>query len=608
MLFRPTHRYQPHAALWAAAAAASSGAKTLVAGETQALAFDFTDNFWQATTGFYASAYVLDTGTPANNYDSSPTQTQTSLLTYTSPSVKMLMGPSGLLRYPAHNLLLRSEDFTTTWSNDNTTDTANSTTAPDGASTADTITDNAVSGRHIVFQSATYVTGANYAFSVCLKAGTLGFAQVLLLLNGAGTVAYGVVVNLSTGAVTDTRSTGSPTNTSSSVTDLGSGWYRITVRGDAAGSSGNVVIGMSNSGTPAYTSESPSYSGSGSTIFAWGGQLYRTPADTAYIATTSAIRSILPLQWDSGGVLEGMRLEEARTNLCLYSSDLTNAAWTKSNMTTAKTATGPDGGTNTATTCTATAGNATALQAITSGSSARITSCWIKRRTGTGNIDLTQDNGSTWATVTVTSGWTRVNISSVTSTNPTVGIRIVTSGDAVDVALFQHETGANTSTPIETFGSTVTRAADNISMLTSAFPFSATNSSVYIKFVPQSTANVTYLWQVYKDANNRIQSYMASGNTIMSNVQAGSQDVSSTVAAVTAGSEYRLAISFKANDFAASQNGAAVVTDTSATLTTGYTALQFGTDNGTSIGNIIIKQFVVLPREWSDAELVTRST
>lgn len=47
-------------------------AKALAAGETQALALDLTDNFWQPSTGHYGSAYVLDTGTPANNYDSHP--------------------------------------------------------------------------------------------------------------------------------------------------------------------------------------------------------------------------------------------------------------------------------------------------------------------------------------------------------------------------------------------------------------------------------------------------------------------------------------------------------------------------------------------------------
>jgi hypothetical protein len=45
-------------------------------------------------------------------------------------------------------------------------------------------------------------------------------------------------------------------------------------------------------------------------------------------------------------VAQGLLIEEARTNLAIWGRDLTNAAWTKSNMTTAKTATGADGSAN----------------------------------------------------------------------------------------------------------------------------------------------------------------------------------------------------------------------------------------------------------------------
>jgi hypothetical protein len=153
--------------------------------------------------------------------------------------------------------------------------------------------------------------------------------------------------------------------------------------------------------------------------------------------------------------------ENQSTNLCLYSDDLTNAAWTATNMTAAKTATGADGVSNSATTLTATAGNATILQAITSASATRVTGCWIKRRTGTGDIEITQNNGTNWTAVTVTSSWTQVAIPSASLTNPTVGIRIVTSGDAVDVQYFQHEAKAFLSSAIPTTGSTVTRAIEN---------------------------------------------------------------------------------------------------------------------------------------------------
>jgi len=175
-------------------------------------------------------------------------------------------------------------------------------------------------------------------------------------------------------------------------------------------------------------------------------------------------------------------IEEARTNLALRCRDLTNAAWTKSNMTTAKTATGPDGVANSATTLTATGANATALQAIVSTSAARISSMFVKRRTGSGVVNITHDNGGTWTAVTVTAAWTRVSNPSTTATDPTVGVRIVTSGDEIDVDMFQHELGAFITSAIPTVASQVTRAVDDISILTSAFPYSATAGTVVAVF------------------------------------------------------------------------------------------------------------------------------
>lgn len=155
--------------------------------------------------------------------------------------------------------------------------------------------------------------------------------------------------------------------------------------------------------------------------------------------------------------------EEQITNLCLWSNDLTNAAWTATNATVAMTATGPDGASNSASIVIAAGANATVLQAITSASASRVVSCYIKRRTGSGTIQLTQDNGSTWTTVSVSSSWAQVTVPVATLTNPTVGIRVVTIGDAVDVWCVQSEATSSVpapTSPIPTTTASVTRAYD----------------------------------------------------------------------------------------------------------------------------------------------------
>jgi hypothetical protein len=157
----------------------------------------------------------------------------------------------------------------------------------------------------------------------------------------------------------------------------------------------------------------------------------------------------------------GILIEEARTNVALWSRDLTNAAWTKSNVAAALNQTGADGAANAASSITATGGNGTVLQAITLGSSARFQTAYVKRIAGSGTINMTMDNGATWTAIAVTSSWSRVSIPTQTLANPTVGFRIVTSGDAIAVDYVQNEnSGAFATSPIATTSASAARAAD----------------------------------------------------------------------------------------------------------------------------------------------------
>ena len=169
--------------------------------------------------------------------------------------------------------------------------------------------------------------------------------------------------------------------------------------------------------------------------------------------------------------LLGFRREAAATNNLLHSRDLSNAAWsTKTNITAAKTATGLDGIANTATTLTAAAADATILQPITLASAARCASAYVKRRTGTGTISFTQDGGGSWTDITAQingSTWSRVQITS-TLANPSVGFKISTSGDAIDVDVVQNEAGAVATSPIVTTTATVTRNAESLSYQTAS--------------------------------------------------------------------------------------------------------------------------------------------
>lgn len=162
---------------------------------------------------------------------------------------------------------------------------------------------------------------------------------------------------------------------------------------------------------------------------------------------------------------KGLLIEESRQNLALWNRDLTNAVWVKTGCSVLKNQIGLDGAVE-ASAITATANNATILQSITSTSAARITSAYIKRVSGVGTIQMTQNNGTTWTDITSSVGgnWSRVEIPSSTLANPIIGFRIVSNADAIAVDFVQHELGSFSTSAIATTSSAVTRQADNAIM------------------------------------------------------------------------------------------------------------------------------------------------
>jgi len=569
-----------HAALFAAAGVADSLAKQLAAGEADALALDFTDDFWYATTGQYGSAYVVDTGTPANDFDSIPY----SKLTYTSPSVKMCRQSDGVLKYGAHNLVPNSENF------------AGATWFPNLATNSTGGFLESGSGEHTIYPSAGVSVGAStYIYTVEVQ----GVGRDWCALNAYDTLDRRVWFDLTGAGAVGTTAAGM--TTTPTIAALGDGFYRLTY---ARTATTDLIYPAVASATADNTIIFAGDTAKGLNIRK--AHVRRTPSIDTYLATTSAAKYELPYEWDSAGDPLGIRVEEARTELCLWNSDLTNAAWTASNVTTAKTAAGPDGVSNSATTLTATAGNGTVLQSITSASAARITSCWIKRRTGTGTINLTMDNGGTWTAVTVTSSWTMVEVPSATSTNPIIGVRIVTSGDAVDVAHFSNQLGAFTTSPIATTSATVTRAADSgIGILTSAYPHSATVNSAMIRYRPLGVASAMVALRWDDGTANEVVSVghsaaAALGLTVTDGGAA--QTAPLTDGTATAATWEKVAVSWKANDFLFSDNGAAAVADTSGTLPT-VTSL----DIGPALSGHI-SQILVVPVEKTAAEVATMAT
>lgn len=318
------------------------------------------------------------------------------------------------------------------------------------------------------------------------------------------------------------------------------------------------------------------------------------------------------IEYDANGNCLGLLMEAARTNLALHSDDMTNAAWANVTTTTAKTSTGPDGVANSATRLTATGANSTRLQTVTSASDTRTYSNWMRRITGTGNIQMTLDNGGTWTTKTLTSSWQRFDITQAAVTNPVFGVRIVTSGDAIDVYGNQMESAAFASSLIPTGVAGVARTADSC-IRTLGSEFSATAGTVVVAGRAsggQDAGNPQFVY-TFNDGttNNRIfMSRLAALDTARYNVTAatvGQGPLDGTFVNLTA---FKAGMAWSSNDLALSFNGDAATTDATATIPAGINALHLGNELSVLQMNGHILRFDYFPTRLPNTFLVSAST
>lgn len=126
------------------------------------------------------------------------------------------------------NLILWSEAFdNAAWVKSNLGVTPSATTPPAGLSRADKLTENTTASvSHSARQGVVVLTGVTHSDGLFLKAAERTQAMVQLY---DGTNSAAIVVNLTTGATISTAPTGAFADAVFTVTDAGSGWWRVSV-------------------------------------------------------------------------------------------------------------------------------------------------------------------------------------------------------------------------------------------------------------------------------------------------------------------------------------------------------------------------------------------
>ena len=407
--------------------------------------------------------------------------------------------------------------------------------------------------------SLTYTSGGNRM--LYNSAGLLQWAPANMLLNSATLGTQSVTAVSGYSYTLSFQGTGSVT---------GSGGWTGTLNG--AGASNRVSVAFTASTT------SVTFTVTGSVTSA---QLEPTSYNSplAYNATTASPYYGPRFDYNPSTLaINGLLLEQSSTNLALYARDMTQAAWTKTNVTAALTATGVDGISNTATTLTATAGNGTVLQTVTQAATTATYAVSLKRVSGTGTINITQNGGSTWTPVTLTSNWTRFSAVTASTLNPQFGIQIVTNGDSIAADFNQFENLGFATSPIPTTTTTLSRSAESLTNSSIGGWFNATQGTMFVEFIPEEIT-AQFPWYVgFSDgtAANNIGFYQnnAIGSLKITSGGTGQLDTGG-LGSMVIGSVYKFGASFSASGQAYAYNGNAASTNGAITMPTGINQLAF---------------------------------
>jgi hypothetical protein len=184
--------------------------------------------------------------------------------------------PSILVEPQKTNLFTYSEDFTNAvWIKVGATINANSTTAPDGNTTADKLTEDSSTGIHTAAVLAGQATGGDYTFSVFVKAAGRTKFQLAEAFSIGGNVNFDLTAG--------TATTVGPAK-NGRIENYGNGWYKCSATWAFTG--GATVVLYCNLLDSA---GSASYAGNGTSgVNIWGAQLEAGSFGTSYIPTTTA--------------------------------------------------------------------------------------------------------------------------------------------------------------------------------------------------------------------------------------------------------------------------------------------------------------------------------
>lgn len=369
-------------------------------------------------------------------------------------------------------------------------------------------------------------------------------------------------------------------------------------------------------------------------IYVWHPQVNVGLTAKPYFPTTDRLNVPRLTYQNGGGGCPSLLLEKQSTNIVPYSEQFDNAAWTKIRINvSANYSTSPDGTQNADLIYPNSTGEDFVYQNIT-GSTNQTNSiyvkaagknyCWLLTHAGNvgpyfnlSNGTITSDPTGTATITSVGNGWYRITVSTSTGSSY-IGIgpcdvantsTATPNGmDGILVWGAQDEASSYPTSYIPTTSSSATRVADAGTTSLSSAIVNAAEGVLFLDFQPLNVIDAYPVdFQLQYNGTSAVNglTIYQSGNTPAITVRSGGSIIfSAALTATTAGTRNKIAIAYKANDFAVYQNGVQKATQSSGVAPAALNELRLS--DGTR--NFSINEALVFPTRLTNAELASLTT
>jgi hypothetical protein len=523
---------------------------------------------------------------------------------------------NGYIEKAKVNLLLQSNQFDTSWTNSNSTDTGGQADK-DGGTTAWKIDKTAANGyiRQAISQSGVQT------FSVYAKAGTLNWMR---LIADGGTSTPSTWFDLQNGVV----GAADFFTIDANIESVGNGYYRCSIsyevgtiagvriypaddNNDVSGTSGNIYIQDSqlNYGLVA--------------------QEYQETTTTSVVA---GITNDMPrLDYSGGASCPSLLLEPSRTNLFPYSNYF-GTDWGLTNATITTNATTSPEGINNASLYTSSNVANSITDVVTAANGTYTLSAFFKRD-ATDNVRMNFSDGVTGEiryvfnltdeTSTLTksggsisdysadfenygNGWYRLHITATTNSGTAITAYFETDNETGSFYLYgaQCELGNYPTSMIPTYGTSATRTADACSKTGISSLIGQTEGTLFVEFEIGRTPTSTDRVLILNDGtgNERIGISLGATGLLYAFVVDGGATQAEIVRSSTTAGTYKAAFAYKANDFVFYVNGVQVGTDTAGTIPS-CSRFDLGQQLGVSELGGSVKQAILFTSRLSNSDL-----